>query len=397
MFLKTLLGLDTEHFEHERLISLVNNMTDAVIAVNEEVKVVLCNAAALGVLDLNNINVGIPLADIFKPVDKDNQPVDINKMISETTVPMINRDLKLKYGDTSMISLYMSITPVKKGYGKDNKSGGHVIMLRDITREKSLEEEREEFISVVSHELRTPVAVTEGNISNALMMFEKNDNPEDIKKALNEAHGQIVFLADMINDLATLSRAERNKLEIEVEDIDTMQLLNSLLVNYSSSAQVKGLELRVKTDSEIPHLSSSELYVKEILQNFITNAIKYTSEGTVTVEAAPYDKGLEFKVIDTGIGISKTDQEKVFDKFFRSEDYRTRQANGTGLGLYITMKLAKRLNAEINLESEQGKGSTFIIRIPNLAPSPVVAEPAAIEQVAEQPAASVESPATKVI
>lgn len=370
MFLKTLLGMDNEHFEHERLISLVNNMTDAVIAVDNEVKVVLCNAAALGVLDLNNINVGTPLADIFKPVDKNNQPLDIHKMIAETAVPTINRDLKLKYGDTTMISLYMSITPVKRGYdGKSNKSGGHVLMLRDITREKSLEEEREEFISVVSHELRTPIAVTEGNISNAQMIVEKDGDKQEVQKALRDAHSQIVYLSDMINDLATLSRAERGKLEIEVNEININNLLNELLVSYTPSAQAKGLVLLSKVEPDIQILKSSELYVKEILQNFITNAIKYTSQGSVRIEAANAEKGIRFTIIDTGIGISKSDQEKIFDKFFRSEDFKTRQANGTGLGLYITMKLANRLKANIDVKSEPEQGSTFTVEIPNLEAS----------------------------
>jgi len=111
---------------------------------------------------------------------------------------------------------------------------------------------------------------------------------------------------------------------------------------------------------------SSKLYVREVLQNFITNAIKYTETGSVAITAAPAKNGVVFSVTDTGIGISKGDQEKVFDKFFRSEDYRTRQTNGTGLGLYVTMKLARILHAEIDLRSKLNKGSTFSIFIPNL-------------------------------
>lgn len=113
-------------------------------------------------------------------------------------------------------------------------------------------------------------------------------------------------------------------------------------------------------------LHSSKLYVREILQNFITNAIKYTEEGSITLSAKQKDKGVLFEIIDSGIGISKTDRERVFDKFFRSEDFRTRANNGTGLGLYVTMKLARLIHADIELESELNKGSTFSINIPNL-------------------------------
>jgi len=102
------------------------------------------------------------------------------------------------------------------------------------------------------------------------------------------------------------------------------------------------------------------------MQNFITNAIKYTQEGRVTIGARPADGGVIFFIHDTGIGISKSDQEKIYHKFFRSEDFRTRENKGTGLGLYVTKKLARLIQAKIDLESELNKGSSFTIFVPNL-------------------------------
>jgi signal transduction histidine kinase len=189
---------------------------------------------------------------------------------------------------------------------------------------------------------------------------------DKIKQALKEAHNQVLFLADMINDLSTLSRAERGTLKIEVEPIDVKELVNELISNYTPDATAKHLDLHTEIDPRLARLHSSKLYVREILQNFITNAIKYTAEGSVTIKAQAEPKGVKFLVSDTGIGISRGDQERVFDKFFRSEDFRTRQANGTGLGLYVTVKLSRLLHAEIKLESELNKGSTFSIFIPNL-------------------------------
>src|SRR5690606_26114325 len=119
-------------------------------------------------------------------------------------------------------------------------------LLRDITREKSLEEERDEFISVVSHELRTPIAIAEGNISNAEFIANKSNGDPAIKDALKQAHEQILFLSGMINDLATLSRAERGKLQIDTESINVYELIEELAKEYQPVAQKKGLEL--KTD-----------------------------------------------------------------------------------------------------------------------------------------------------
>jgi PAS domain S-box-containing protein len=351
--------------EHQRLTSLINSMADAVIAVDQAAKIVLYNAAALNIFDVNTIKAGSDLSSIFKPIDKDNQPEDITALVKRTTVPYTSRDLLLAYADGSRINLYLSIAPVHLGYGAEGQRG-FVLLLRDITREKSLEEERDEFISVVSHELRTPIAIAEGNIGNAQYIADKAGDTAAIKKALKEAHNQVLFLADMINDLSTLSRAERGKLDVDVEPINVHDLVTELASNYEPQAKAKGLVLKTALDPKLEVLKSSKLYVREILQNFITNALKYTAKGQVTIKASAAPDGVSFAVEDSGIGISKADQERVFDKFFRSEDFRTRQANGTGLGLYVTVKLARLVHAEVDLKSELNKGSTFTIFIPDL-------------------------------
>jgi PAS domain S-box-containing protein len=351
--------------EHQQLTSLVNSMVDGFIAVDQHIHVTMYNGAALNVLDLNGSISGMPLSKVLKPLDKNNQPLDILDLVKATTIPTVNRDLKLSYTDGSVINLYLSIAPVHLGFGKTGDKG-YVLLLRDITREKSLEEERDEFISVVSHELRTPIAIAEGNISNAQFIASKKNDVTSVQSALTQAHNQVLFLADMINDLSTLSRAERGTLSVEVEPINVHDLVVELGKDYEPEAASKSLKLKTEIDPRLELLKSGKLYVREVLQNFITNSIKYTETGTVTIGAKPAPKGVEFTVTDTGIGISKTDQGKIFDKFFRSEDFRTRNNNGTGLGLYVTMKLARLLHAEIEVESQLNHGSTFTIFIPNL-------------------------------
>ena len=355
------------NLEHERLTSLINSMADGVIAVDEAAHIVLYNGAALDVLDVNASIKGKPLAEVFKPIDKNNQRIDVRALVRSTHTATTSRDLLLPYADGSKINLYLSISPVHFGYGKGgDRQSGYILLLRDITREKSLEEERDEFISVVGHELRTPIAIAEGNISNAMFLSTKTQDIGHIQEALKQSHDQILFLADMVNDLATLSRAERGKLTVDVEPIDVVALVDELARNYKADATAKALKFKAKVVGKVDTLYSSKLYVREILQNFITNSLKYTEQGFVSITAEPAKAGILFKVVDTGIGISKGDQEKVFDKFFRSEDFRTRKTNGTGLGLYVTMKLARILHAEIELNSRLNHGSTFSVFIPNL-------------------------------
>jgi two-component system phosphate regulon sensor histidine kinase PhoR len=350
--------------EHERLTSLVNSMADGVLAVDKQMHIVLSNGAALNVLDVNSSLRGRRLHEVLTLHDKNNQPVDVEDLVSSTKTPTSSRDLLLPYTDGSVMNLYLSIAPVHLGYGRQGQ--GFVLLLRDITHEKSLEEERDEFISVISHELRTPIAIAEGNISNAQFITDRSGDIKQVKDALKQAHDQVMFLSSLVNDLSTLSRAERGKLAVEIETINIPELLQDLAKNYAPAAKAKKLELILDEAKGVRELHSSKLYVREILQNFITNALKYTQKGSITLHAERTGKGIRFTVHDTGIGISKPDQEKLFDKFFRSEDYRTRKTNGTGLGLYVTLKLARLLHADIDVSSELNKGSTFSIYIPNL-------------------------------
>jgi len=351
--------------EHERLVSLIGSMADGVLAVDNHVKIVLYNGAVLNILDVNTTLQDKKLKSILHLYDSSGQAVDVNEFVRSCTTSTSTRDLLIHYADGSKANVYLSIAPVHLGYGEAGEQG-YVILLRDITREKSLEEERDEFISVVSHELRTPIAIAEGNISNAEFMAQKGMTPAQVAEALKVAHEQVIFLGGMINDLSTLSRAERGTLTFDVESINAFELANELVATYQGDAVAKGLMLRSDIDPNLETLKSGQLYVKEVLQNFVTNAIKYTDEGSVTIGAKSSATGVTFTVSDTGIGISKSDRERVFDKFFRSEDFRTRSHSGTGLGLYVTMKLAHLLHAKVDLKSELNKGSTFSIFVPNL-------------------------------
>ena len=351
--------------ERQRLLALINSMTDGVIALDKKNRIVLYNGAALGILDRNNLADGVSLAKVFEPVDKNSCKVNIERLIKNTVAPSTNRDLRLTYQDGSTINLYMAISPVRLGFGQAVESG-YVVQLRDITREKSLEEERDEFINVISHELRTPVAIVEGHVSNAQFIAAHDGRHGQIEEALQAAHDQIEFLAGMLNDLAMLSRAERGKLSVEISAINTYKLIQSLINNYGPQAASRNLDFITDIDPKLEILHSSELYIREILQNLLTNALKYTSKGSVTLSAQAKDGGVEFAVHDTGIGISRSDQARVFHKFFRSEDYHTRATTGTGLGLYVSAKLARLIHGKISVESQLGHGSTFNIFVPDL-------------------------------
>ena len=357
--------IDTKNLSDLRLLSLINNMSDWVIAVDDSLNVSIYNASSLNLLDLNLIKEKSSITKVLKLVNKKGDSVDVERLISKVKFPSVNRDLIIKYKDGSQINLFLSISPVKLSFGSKGQKG-FVLILRDITREKSLEEERDDFISVVSHELRTPIAISEGALSNALFLLSKSSSYTEIEKALADAHKQILYLGDLINDLSSLSRAEQGKLTDKIDSINIPTLFKELEAEFKDQALEKHLKLNFKLDPHLELIKTSKLYLKEILENLITNALKYTPSGSINIEAKRDNNSIIFSVEDTGIGIGHMDQEKVFNKFFRSEDFRTASTKGTGLGLYISAKLAKLIGSNINLSSELNKGSVFSLNVPNL-------------------------------
>ncbi len=355
-----------EAIEQKRLLALVNNMTEGVLVLDEEQQVRMYNAAALALFDTNVSLINKNVDDFAKLEDEKEVSISMQELLPKGSKPVERHDIKIRYGDNDVASLSIVVTPIRPNYGYDSAEAGYVVTVRDITREKSLEDERDEFISVISHELRTPVTVVEAGVSNSILFAEKLAGGEKVVASLKTAHDQSVFLATMLNDLSTFARAEKDSLEMLLEDINPREIISNLKDSYQAGAVEKGLKIESEIDDSTPDsIVSNRLYVREILQNFITNSMKYSDKGVITLKAKEQDGGVLFSLSDQGIGISVSDQKKVFDKFFRAEDFRTRSSSGTGLGLYITKKLAKLLDAKLGLESEVGKGSTFSIFVPN--------------------------------
>lgn len=355
-----------ESLQRNRINTLINNLADAVISIDDKGAIEVYNAASLNLLNTNISLDGQLIDEVIKVHGRLGEQVSLLEM-AQTSRGMSKRDdLSLELGDETM-RLEVTASPVRSGFSHSkgpSSPDGYVLILRDVTKAKSLEEERDEFISVVSHELRTPITIAEGTISNVKLMMERDSIPPGaLEKSLGDAHEQIIFLSRMVNDLSTLSRAERGVAD-EPEQINVKEMLNSLFGEYSPQAEKKQLRLDLDTVGQLGTITTSHLYLRELLQNFITNAIKYTKEGSVTLRAERDGQSVRFEVKDTGIGISKADQAKIFKKFYRSEDYRTRETGGTGLGLYVASKLARKLGTEIEIKSRLNHGSSFSFTMP---------------------------------
>jgi PAS domain S-box-containing protein len=356
-----------ELLQRDRILTIVNNLGDAVLSTDVNGIIRVYNAASLNLLDTNDSLNGQHIDEVLPLVDQENNAVSLFKEFQNAKTVIKRDDLNYNFEDGESIRLEITFSTIRSSYNSSRKSetrDGYVVIMRDITKAKSLEEERDEFISVTSHELRTPIAIAEGTISNIQAMLGHPDVTDDmIKDSIKMAHDQVIFLASMVNDLSTLSRAERGVSD-ETEDIDVRELAHKLYDKYVGDAKERKLHLNLDLSPKLGKVKASRLYLEELLQNFITNSLKYTKKGSVTIIMEQKAGSINFAVKDTGIGISKSDREKVFNKFYRSEDYRTRETGGTGLGLYIAAKLARKIGAKIQLTSRLNFGSTFSFTLP---------------------------------
>ena len=362
-----------ERLERSRLETLINSMSSGIISFDRHGIIHKFNASSLSLLDTNANIQGKSINDVVTLTDKDGYAFSVLDIAQDLSSSAMRDDLYYHYKDSDeVVRLEIILSPIKATFsaaGQDEDvDAGYIMIMRDVTKEKSLEEERETFISVVSHELRTPIAIAEGAIGNAMFLNSKGMlTAKNLGTSLSAVHDNITALSRMVNDLNTLSRAESNDDE-KREPLQVADMIDALYNKHAADAVTKGLQLNIDRQQTMDMVLTSRLYLTDILENFISNALKYTTEGSITLFAKQVADTITVGVKDTGNGIAKTDLPKIFDKFYRSEDYRTRETGGNGLGLYIASRLAAKLGTTITVESRYHHGSEFSITLPIYAP-----------------------------
>ncbi|MDC4223793.1 MAG: ATP-binding protein [Candidatus Manganitrophus sp.] len=223
---------------------------------------------------------------------------------------------------------------------------------------------KSQFVSNVSHELRTPLNAIIGY--TYLIGDLCREAGEEHRIALEGIERNADDLLRLINDVLDLSRIEAGKISVEQEEVDMALLLKDLVENMSRMTEGKPIRIDSKAAPDLPLIESDGGRIKQILVNLVSNAIKFTPEGRITIEAkvSPAKGGIEVAVRDTGIGIKPEALPKIFEAFYQSDADSTREFGGVGLGLRIVKDLVDLLHGEIRVESEYGKGSTFTLFLP---------------------------------
>ncbi|MGQ9466805.1 MAG: GAF domain-containing protein [Anaerolineae bacterium] len=252
---------------------------------------------------------------------------------------------------------------------------GTVSVFRDITAEVEADRAKTEFISTVSHELRTPMTSIKG-YADLLMLGMAGPLSEQQRHFIGIIRNNAERMVALVSDLLDISRIESGRVQLDLRAVHIHEVVKQVVNTVQGRAQSKGLSLQIDVPEDLPPVWGDSNRVAQILTNLISNAVHYTLPGgQVTVSARASGDMLEVSVADTGIGISKENQQKIFDRFFRADDPLVQETPGTGLGLPITASLVQMHGGQIWVESELGKGSTFTFTLPlatvrATAPSP---------------------------
>jgi signal transduction histidine kinase len=246
----------------------------------------------------------------------------------------------------------------------DKKDIGHLIVLHDVSREKIVENMKTEFVSLAAHQLRTPLSIIKWSMS----MLEKGDfgklnqkQDEVVKRAFKNNER----LISLVNDLLNVTRIEEGRYLNNIAMEDIKKIVGNAISDYDEEIKKKKIEVEFKDPGVLPKIMLDAEKIKLAVQNLIDNAVKYSSEGgKVTISLSNDDKNINFKIQDFGIGIPKSQQVKIFTKFFRGDNAEKVNTGGSGLGLFLTQNIIEAHGGKIWFNSESNKGTTFYFNLP---------------------------------
>jgi len=263
--------------------------------------------------------------------------------------------------DHRLLDLSLTVSPIK------NKQGqiiGASKIARDISEKKQEEARKNDFIAMVSHELKTPLTSMRAYVQ-LLLAKEKEAGDNFRTSVLTRAGVQAKKMSAMINDFLSLARLEEGKISLKFEEFNLKQVidetvLDAQFLSTNHSIQVTGCnDIAVNADRD---------KIGQVLMNLLSNAIKYSPKGgDITIDCQKVEKGVKVSVTDHGIGISEKDQKKLFDRFYRVQNERVKTVSGFGIGLYLVSEILKYHDSKIEVESEEGKGSTFYFTLKTIA------------------------------
>lgn len=346
---------------------------EGLVATDRDRKIILLNNQAELMLGISKENViGKYCEEVFKIVDEKGNLVPEEKRPVTVCIKNEKRTIFTNYSyvrkDGLHVPLFISASPVI--YGKEIV--GAVAIFSDITKEKQIDRAKSEFVSLASHQLLTPLS----NIKwFSEMLLDKNEKKTKKKeeKYMSIIKNSTERMVDLVKTLLNVSRIEMGTFMINPKPLDIYKVIDEVLEEFKLEMDKKKIQVEKKFDTPLGLISADEILLRIVFQNIVSNAIKYSQkEKKIAIEVSISKKdeknGAEKWAVvsfsDQGIGIPENQQEKIFTKLFRADNISETDAQGTGLGLYITKSIADASGCEIRFSSEENKGSVFSVSIP---------------------------------
>ncbi|WP_236607455.1 HAMP domain-containing sensor histidine kinase [Sandaracinus amylolyticus] len=334
--------LEAVRAEESRLRVMLDAMDEAVLVTDPDGLVVLSNAAFVGLsggAGLGRACVeAIRSAELHEAVSK--------ALRGERHKAVFRLDVKI-------ISAHVAPLP---------ENAGAIVVMRDVTEVRRLDAVRRDFVANASHELRTPLTAIRGFAET--LRDGALDEPRIAKRFVGNIVENAIRLQRIVDDLLELSRSESPDARFELEPIDPLAIASKVLSSLEQKASDKGVQLGIEATHDAVPVRGDERALDQVLLNLVDNGIKYTpSGGRVVVRFRKEADTARVEVVDTGPGIAASHLSRIFERFYRVDQGRSREQGGTGLGLAIVKHLTQRMGGEVSVESRLGHGTTFSVRL----------------------------------
>jgi two-component system phosphate regulon sensor histidine kinase PhoR len=339
--------------ERNQSAAILRSMAEGVVVIGSNQRLLFCNEAFCSALGIESSSWGgRPMVEVIRQAD----------LLESIRLALEGRESvrsELVVGLLRTQTFSVTAAPVRS----DGEVGGAVMVLHDITDLRRLERARRDFIANVSHEFKTPLTAIQGFAET--LLHGALDDEQNRVRFLEIIRTHAARLGTLTDELLKLARIEAGKMSMEMRPVEAAEFLPACVETARIHAAPRNISLECDCPLDLPRVKGDPGALQEIFQNLLDNAVRYTpAGGRIKVQALHRKSELVFSVADSGIGIPKAEQERIFERFYRVDAARSRESGGTGLGLAIAKHLVEAHGGHIEVESEVGRGSTFSVTLP---------------------------------
>ncbi|OGJ54546.1 hypothetical protein A3D11_01760 [Candidatus Peribacteria bacterium RIFCSPHIGHO2_02_FULL_49_16] len=306
-----------------------------------------------------SIEQALPLLQHNSVLSKQQHPVITCLRVSAVQPSVSNGNMNMRVADGTVEPVMLTVSPI----WSRGECTGAIAIFRDATEERRIDYLKSDFISLASHQLRTPLSTIGWYIE--LMMNEKERLSLHQVEYIHQIASSMERMVHIIDGLLRVMKLENETMTPKMQKVDVQTLLTQAFMELQTFAKDRKIACHKNLPQKPIFIRADPVLLGIILENFFKNAVEYTKEnGEVTLSMKEHDHAVQISVQDTGIGIPRLDQERIFHKMFRSSNANTMKTDGSGLGLYVSKIIAESMKGEITFISKEGKGSTFTVCLP---------------------------------